>query len=31
VILTLRNGCEISRAKRLGFLVPGMVPGASGS
>jgi hypothetical protein len=31
VILTLRNGCEISRAKRLGFLVPGMAAGASGS
>ena len=30
-ILTLRNGCEISRAKRLGFLVPGMAPGSSGS
>ncbi len=31
VMLTLRNGCEISRAKRLGFLVPGMAPGSSGS
>ena len=31
VVLTLRNGCEISRAQRLGFLVPGMAPGSSGS
>ena len=31
VFLTLRNGCEISRAQRLGFLVPGMAPGSSGS
>jgi hypothetical protein len=29
--LTLRNGCEISRAKKLGFLVPGLAAGSAAS
>ena len=30
-ILSLRNGCEITRAKRLSFLAPGLATGAAGS
>ena len=30
-LLAARNGCEIARAKRLGFLVPGFSAGAGGA